>query len=105
SNAAKFAEGGLITLTAARQVREAQAWWTFSVRDTGIGMTRDQAERVFEAFTQADASTTRDYGGTGLGLAISRRFSRLMGGDISVESTPGRGSEFTVTLPAAQSDG
>ncbi|HEY2593124.1 MAG TPA: GAF domain-containing protein, partial [Chloroflexota bacterium] len=99
SNAAKFTEGGTITLTADHQPIEEREWWTFGVRDTGIGMTPDQMERIFEAFSQADASTSRTYGGTGLGLAISRRFCRLMGGDLSVESAPGRGSAFTVTLP------
>src|SRR5207237_3572348 len=68
--------------------------------ETGKGMTRDQTARVFEDFTQADASTTRKYGGTGLGLAISRRFCRIMGGDITVESTLGTGSTFTMRLPA-----
>jgi signal transduction histidine kinase len=100
SNAAKFTERGTITLTAGRQTRDGREWGTFRARDTGIGMTPDQLRRIFEPFTQADASTTRTYGGTGLGLAISRRLCQLMGGDIEVESAPGRGSTFTVTLPA-----
>jgi CheY-like chemotaxis protein len=69
------------------------------VRDTGIGMTAEQVERLFQAFSQADAATTRRFGGTGLGLALSRRLCRMMGGDVTVESEPGRGSVFTVRLP------
>ncbi len=101
SNAAKFTENGTITITAHREETAAKGdWLTFTVEDTGIGMTPDQQSKVFMEFTQADASTTRKYGGTGLGLTISRRFCQLMGGDITVESEVGRGSVFTVRLPA-----
>jgi signal transduction histidine kinase len=72
----------------------------FAVADTSSGMTEEQVGRLFEAFSQAEASTRSRYGGTGLGLAISRQFCRLMGGDITVESEPGRGLTFTVRLPA-----
>ena len=95
SNAAKFTSGGLVTLAARREGTALVA----TVTDTGIGMTPEQQAKVFEAFTQGDASTTRRFGGTGLGLAISRHFCRLMGGDISVASEAGRGSTFTVVLP------
>ena len=72
---------------------------TFSVRDTGIGMTPEQLGRLFEEFSQAEAGTYRNYGGTGLGLAVSRKLAHILGGDVSVESTPGVGSTFTFTVP------
>jgi PAS domain S-box-containing protein len=96
SNAAKFTENGEITL----DVRRDDNGLEFTVRDTGIGMTAAQMAGLFEAFSQADDSTTRTYGGTGLGLAITRHFCRMMGGDATVVSTPGEGSSFTVRLPA-----
>jgi signal transduction histidine kinase/CheY-like chemotaxis protein/HAMP domain-containing protein len=100
SNACKFTEQGLIAITAARHLAEGRDWITLTVSDTGIGMTPEQMAKLFQEFTQADASTTRKYGGTGLGLAISRRFCQMMGGDITVESASGRGSTFTIRLPA-----
>ena len=100
SNAAKFTERGRITLSARRLVPVGDDWLEFRVSDTGIGMSKEQLGRLFEAFTQAEASTSRDYGGTGLGLAITRRYCRLLGGDVTVESTPGAGSTFTIALPA-----
>ncbi len=99
NNAVKFTERGEIVVdvgVAARQ--EEQVSLRFSVRDTGIGMTGEQIGKVFQAFTQADASTTRRYGGTGLGLAICKRLAGLMGGDLSVESEYGKGSTFSFTL-------
>ena len=101
SNAVKFTQGGRVTIAAARVGSPAGDVIVVKVADTGIGMTPEQTARLFQDFTQADASTTRKYGGTGLGLAISRRFCRMMGGDITVESAPGQGSTFTITLPAA----
>ena len=101
SNASKFTEHGTITLDA----RRVNGDMIFSVTDTGIGMTREQADRLFEAFVQADASIAARYGGTGLGLAISRRLCRLMGGDVAVTSEPGKGSCFTVTLPVTAPEG
>src|SRR3954471_24619934 len=96
SNAAKFTDHGTITLAVRRETDD---WLTFDVSDTGIGMTEEQLGRLFEAFSQAEASTGSRYGGTGLGLAISRHFCRLMGGDLTVESVYGQGSTFTVSLP------
>jgi GAF domain-containing protein/DNA-binding response OmpR family regulator len=100
SNACKFTERGTVTLTAMREAGAAGDTMVFTVSDTGIGLTEQQIGRLFQEFTQAEASTSRRYGGTGLGLALSRRLCRLMGGDITVESALGRGSTFTVRLPA-----
>ena len=95
SNAAKFTEKGTVSLIVEKNGSEI----FFRVRDTGIGITTAQMSRLFEAFAQADAGTTRRYGGTGLGLAITRRFCRLMGGDVTGESEAGAGSTFTIRLP------
>ncbi len=98
SNAAKFAEKGTITMQISRDAGKG-GWITFRVSDTGIGMSPDQLQKLFQPFTQADASTTRKFGGTGLGLVISKNFCHMMGGDVVVESRPGEGSTFTVRLP------
>jgi CheY-like chemotaxis protein len=98
SNAGKFAENGTITIAISRAAGKG-GWITFRVSDTGIGMSAEQLDRLFQPFTQADASTTRKFGGTGLGLVISKRFCEMMGGDVKVESRPGGGSTFTVRLP------
>jgi signal transduction histidine kinase/CheY-like chemotaxis protein len=100
SNACKFTDHGTISLLVSRDGGEGPESIVFSVRDTGIGMTPEQLTRLFEAFSQADAATTRKYGGTGLGLALSRRLCRMMGGDVTVESKAGHGSTFTIRLPA-----
>jgi signal transduction histidine kinase/HAMP domain-containing protein len=100
SNAAKFAEQGTITLDVARETVGGADWVTFSVSDTGIGMTPEQMGKLFQAFSQAEASTARAYGGTGLGLAVTRRLCQMMGGDITAESEYGVGSTFTIRLPA-----
>ena len=104
SNACKFTQRGIISLEVTREVVDRLDWVTFRVSDTGIGMTSEQMGRLFQPFTQADASTTRQYGGTGLGLAITKRFCQMMGGDITVESELGRGSTFCMTLPALVND-
>ncbi len=118
SNAAKFTEKGTIRLTVGRESPRAREsavaagaqgsaesrptgdWISLRVTDTGIGMTAEQLSKLFQAFSQAEASTQQKYGGTGLGLAISRKFAQMMGGDIAVQSEAGKGSTFTVTLPA-----
>jgi PAS domain S-box-containing protein len=97
SNACKFTQGGKVKLEVSLPPGQA----IFRVSDSGIGMTEEQLGRLFQAFSQADASTTREYGGTGLGLAITRRLCRLLGGEVTVESTPGVGSVFTITLELA----
>ena len=100
SNAAKFTHEGTITLHVNRTEQAGVNWLTFAVSDTGIGIAGDKIEHVFEEFAQADDSTTRYYGGTGLGLAISKRFCELLGGDLSVHSELGKGSAFTIRIPA-----
>jgi signal transduction histidine kinase/DNA-binding response OmpR family regulator len=100
SNASKFTTQGTIGLTATRQGENGAAWITFCVSDTGIGMMPEQMAKLFQAFSQAEASTARQYGGTGLGLAITKRFCQMMGGDITVASEAGKGSAFTIRLPA-----
>ena len=98
SNACKFTKEGEVGLRASR-VSNGRHWVELSVSDTGIGMTADQQAKLFEEFTQADATTAQRFGGTGLGLAITRKLARMMGGDVTVTSEPGKGSVFTVRLP------
>jgi signal transduction histidine kinase len=98
SNACKFTKEGEVTLRL-RKVADGRDWVEFAVADTGIGMTAEQQAKLFQDFTQADSLTTRRYGGTGLGLAISRKLARMMGGDVTVRSEPGKGAVFTVRLP------
>jgi PAS domain S-box-containing protein len=100
ANACKFTRDGLISLEAGRENSVDREWILVKVRDTGIGISPAQMAKLFQPFTQADSSTTRKYGGSGLGLAISRKFCNLMGGDITVESTPGAGSTFAIRIPA-----
>ena len=104
SNAAKFTHAGRIGLDVALATHEGRACVAFRVTDTGIGMTPEQVGKLFGAFVQADASTTRKYGGTGLGLAISRKFCQLMGGDILVTSQPGQSTVFTALVPVEVDD-
>jgi signal transduction histidine kinase/CheY-like chemotaxis protein len=99
SNACKFTTQGEVKLRV-RKVADGRNWVEFAVADTGIGMTPEQQAKLFEEFTQADSSTARRYGGTGLGLAITRKLARMMGGDVTVASEPGKGSVFSVRLPA-----
>jgi signal transduction histidine kinase len=99
SNANKFTERGAITIDARHRQENSGDWITLSVTDTGIGMTPEQMGKLFQEFSQASSTTASKYGGTGLGLVISRRFCQMMGGDITVESEPARGSTFTIRLP------
>jgi len=105
SNAAKFTKEGSIRMAVERQAVEGADWLEFSITDTGIGMSPEQLGKVFDAFTQAKASTTREYGGTGLGLTITKRFCEMLGGTIDASSELGRGSRFTVRLPAVMPGG
>lgn len=99
SNANKFTENGTITLTVHHERREEYARIIFEVKDTGIGMSPEQTNKLFQAFVQAEVSTTRKYGGTGLGLVLTKRFCEMMNGDVQVISELGKGSTFVVNLP------
>jgi GAF domain-containing protein len=99
SNACKFTKEGEVALRV-RKVADGRDWVELAVADTGIGLTVEQQAKLFQDFTQADSLTARRYGGTGLGLAISRKLARMMGGDVTVTSEPGKGSVFTVRLPS-----
>jgi GAF domain-containing protein len=99
SNAAKFTEQGTVTLEATRQQTDGRETVRFTVTDTGIGITEEQVGRLFQAFSQADVSTSRRFGGTGLGLAITKQFCEMMGGDVTVKSEAGKGSSFSIVLP------
>jgi adenylate cyclase len=98
SNACKFTKEGEVALRV-RKVVDGRDWVELAVVDTGIGLTAEQQAKLFQEFTQADSLTARRYGGTGLGLALSRKLARMMGGDVTVASEPGKGSVFTVRLP------
>jgi signal transduction histidine kinase len=99
SNACKFTKEGEVALRV-RKVADGHDWVELAVTDTGIGLTAEQQAKLFQDFTQADSLTARRYGGTGLGLALSRKLARMMGGDVTVTSEPGKGSVFTVRLPS-----
>jgi signal transduction histidine kinase len=101
SNACKFTKAGEVKLTA-RKVSNGSSFVEFAVSDTGIGMTAEQQAKLFAEFSQADATTAQRFGGTGLGLAITRKLARMMGGDVTVTSEPGKGSVFTVRLPSGE---
>jgi len=100
SNACKFTKEGEVKLRACKVANGAN-WFEFAVADTGIGMTPEQQAKLFEEFSQAEATTAQKFGGTGLGLAITRKLARMMGGDVTVMSEPGEGSVFTVRLPGS----
>jgi signal transduction histidine kinase/DNA-binding response OmpR family regulator len=100
SNACKFTEDGSVSLKVSSETMDQTEWLTFSVSDTGIGISQKMITQLFKEFTQAENSTARKYGGTGLGLAISRRLCQMLGGDITVKSEPGKGTVFIAKLPA-----
>jgi len=100
SNAVKFTRGGNVRLSVFREQRAGVGWIVINVADDGVGIAPEKLQRLFQPFVQADASVTRAFGGTGLGLAITRHLARLLGGDVTVESTPGRGSTFSLGVPA-----
>jgi signal transduction histidine kinase len=103
SNAAKFTKDGVITLTVRRDRKSGGDWIDIQVQDTGIGIAQSDLSKLFQDFGQATAATSKKYGGTGLGLALSQKLCGMMGGSISVQSEPGRGSSFTIRVPAALS--
>jgi signal transduction histidine kinase len=102
SNACKFTENGTITLSVRAKREAGRDWICWHVQDTGIGIAEEGMKKLFQAFSQVDSSATRRHGGTGLGLAVSQRLCRLMGGFITVESTPGSGTTFTIHMPAVE---
>jgi signal transduction histidine kinase len=99
SNACKFTKDGRVILSVTQESLDSQEWIAFRVQDTGIGLTDEQASRLFQPFTQADSSTTRKFGGTGLGLAITKKLCEAMGGSINLDSKLGEGSTFTIRMP------
>jgi signal transduction histidine kinase len=101
SNACKFTKDGEVSLKARKAANGSCDFVELAVADTGIGMTGEQLGRLFAEFSQAESSTAQRFGGTGLGLAIARKLARMMGGDITVASEPGKGSVFTLRLPTA----
>ena len=98
SSACKFTKEGEVALRV-RKVADGRDWVELAVADSGIGMTPEQQAKLFQEFSQADATTAQRFGGTGLGLALSRKLARIMGGDVTVTSEPGKGSVFAVQLP------
>jgi signal transduction histidine kinase/CheY-like chemotaxis protein len=100
SNACKFTKAGTVTLEVVRSEADGREWINFSVKDSGIGITKEQMNKLFQPFSQADASTTREFGGTGLGLVITKKFCEMMGGTMGVSSVRGEGSTFVIKLPA-----
>jgi signal transduction histidine kinase/CheY-like chemotaxis protein len=100
SNACKFTKAGEVGLEVTRREADGREWVNFSVKDSGIGITKEQMSKLFQPFSQADASTTREFGGTGLGLVITKKFCEMMGGSMGVQSVRGEGSTFVITLPA-----